>query len=747
MATRTPIQRRLSEPDAVERVVQLMGASAGMHRTGLADRLCGEYGFIDAGGGLRRSGCLKALRTLEARGHFVLPAPRTKTGPARPRRLEHSVPAPQGVPHSVEQIRGLELVVVESEEQMRTWNEVFMREHPRGAGPLVGRQLRYLIGSEHGWLGGLGFASAALKLGARDRWIGWDMEARRAHLDRVVGLSRFLVRPSVECRNLASRVLGLAMRRLAGDFQARYGYRPWLVETFIDTSHYVGTCFKAANWIRVGTTQGRGRQDQGRKSPETVKDIHLYPLVDDFRQRMGLPEHSGLGPLPLDAGLESEVWADNEFGGAPLGDRRWSQRLVRSAKMQAEDPMRAFSGVARGNWAAVKGYYRFIDQPDHSGLTMDAILAPHRERTVRRMKAQETVLCIQDGTKLNYNDLADCEGLGVIGTNQTGAQSLGLKLHSTLAVTTDGLPLGVLRTQCWAPTGRSKEDPRRAEEIPIEEKDTYCWIQGLRDCRSVAADMPHTRVVSVMDREADFFELFDEWRQDPSLDLLVRAQSDAERRAAEQTVVAAAGKISREDRRAVAVLAALTAAEDLAVRGSLLQVLGEIGDRSALPVLRASLADGNVEVQTAAIRALSVWPTTEPLPDLREIAKASGHTVHQVLALRGYVHLLSLESERSDEEAVGLYREALALAPNDSERRMVLSGLANRQAIGALELAVEYLDDGTLQQEAEVAVARIARGTYEDHPARTRDGLNKLIRVTQNEQLRNRMQDFLDSMD
>lgn len=145
MATRTTIQRRLSEPDAVERVVQLMGASPGMHRTGLAERLCGEYGFIDAGGGLRRSGCLKALRTLEERGHFVLPAPRTETGPARARRLEHSVPAPDGVPHSVEQIRGLELVVVESEEQMRTWNELFAREHPRGAGPLVGRQLRYLI--------------------------------------------------------------------------------------------------------------------------------------------------------------------------------------------------------------------------------------------------------------------------------------------------------------------------------------------------------------------------------------------------------------------------------------------------------------------------------------------------------------------------------------------------------------------------------------------------------------------------
>ncbi len=179
----------------------------------------------------------------------------------------------------------------------------------------------------------------------------------------------------------------------------------------------------------------------------------------------------------------------------------------------------------------------------------------------------------------------------------------------------------------------------------------------------------------------------------------------------------------------------------------MLQVLGEIGDRTALPVLRASLADGNVEVQTAAIRALSAWPTAEPLPDLQEVAQVSGNTVHQVLALRGYVHLLGLESDRSDEEATGLYREALALASNDGEKRMVLAGLANMQAVGALELAADYLDDSALQQEAEVAVARIAQGTYEDHPDRTRDALEKLVRVTQNEQRRNRVQGFLDDLD
>lgn len=520
------IQRRLARPDAVERVRQLVEVRPGMHRTELAERLCDGFGFVDARGRRQRAGCLKALRVLACRGLFVLPAPRTKTGPPRPRRLGREVAAPEGVPKSAGEVRGLELVVVESEEGMRLWNELFIREHPRGAGPLVGRQLRYLIGSEHGWLGGLAFASAALQLGARDRWIGWDVEARRAHLDRVVGLSRFLIRPPVRCQNLASRVLGMAMERLPEDFEGRYGYRPWLVETFVDASGYRGTCFQAANWIRIGSSRGRGRQDRRRRRAETVKDIYVYELEEDFRTRLGLAAHSGLGPLPVDAGLESGVWAEGEFGGAPLGDRRLSERLVRSAMMQAENPMRAFSGVARGDRAAVKGHYRFIDHPDESALTMENILAPHRERTVRRMKARKTVLCVQDGTDLDFNSLADCEGLGVIGTNQTGAQSRGLHLHSTMAVGTDGLPLGVLRTQCWAPRSRPEEDTRAAARIPIEEKETYCWILGMRDSRNVAAGMPHTRVVSVMDREADLFELFDEWRQDPSIELLVRAKHD-----------------------------------------------------------------------------------------------------------------------------------------------------------------------------------------------------------------------------
>lgn len=525
MGARSQIQRRLAGGDATERIRELIGAHPGLHRTELADRLCAEYGFEDDRGRRQRTGCLKALRVLAARGRFELPPPRTRTGVRTPRRLQQGVAAPRGVPARAGEIAGLELVRVVGEEEVRVWNELFLREHPRGAGPLVGRQLRYLIGSAHGWLGGVAFASAALQLRERDRWIGWDVETRRAQLDRVVGLSRFLIRPSVRCRNLASCVLGMVMRRLPGDFEERYGYRPWLAETFVDPGAYAGTCFQAANWIRIGTTCGRGRQDRVRARAETRKEIYVYEVEKDFRTRLGLPAHSGLGPLPADAGLEAGAsWVEQEFGGAPLGDRRLSQRLVQSVMKQAEDPMRAFSGVARGDRAAMKGHYRFIDQPDESALSMENILAPHREQTIRRMKTQDTVLCVQDGTDLDFTALAGCEGLGVIGTNQTGAQSRGLHLHSTLALTPTGLPLGLLHTQCWAPASRPETDTRSPAEIPIEEKDTHAWLLGMRDCRSVAAAMPHTRVVSVMDREADIFELFDDWRQDPSSDLLVRAK-------------------------------------------------------------------------------------------------------------------------------------------------------------------------------------------------------------------------------
>ena len=527
MEAQNEIKRRLKQEASIEVIRGLLTQNEHKSRAAIAEAVCRHFGFLDARQRTQKAGCVKALRELERAGHFVLPAATSRGGTAKTaRRLDQPVAEPIDVPAQAGEVRGLTLIKVDRLELMRVWNELMLCEHPQGAGPLVGAQMRYLIGSEHGWLGGFGFGAAALRLAARDRWMGWDTSTRCKQLHRVVGMSRFLVRRSVRCQNLASHVLGMVLRRIGADYETQYGYRPWLVESFVDTEHFIGTSYKAANWVEIGQTQGRGRQDREHKNAKSIKTIYVYPLEADLRAHMGIAEPVGLAPLAIAEGLDGEQWAGNEFGGANLGDKRLNERLADFARTQAAMPGRAFCGAAQGDQATIKAYYRLIEKPDDSQVTMQAILAPHRLRTVQRMKAQSTVLCIQDGCDVNYSRLTQCDGLGVIGSNQTGAQSGGLHLHSTFVVSTEGLPLGVLGAQCSAPTPRAKDDLRPTSAIPIEDKKTFAWITGLRECNELAAELPDTRQVCVMDREADFYELFDEQRHHRGVELLVRAKHD-----------------------------------------------------------------------------------------------------------------------------------------------------------------------------------------------------------------------------
>ena len=528
MEKQNQIKRTLALPASIETIHDLLENKELNNRTRLARRVCEEFKFYDTRGQVQISGCLKALRELEAAGHFSLPALSMqsghKPGQKSPRRLPSPLPPPVGVPAQAGDVEDLKLVLVDTDEELLIWNELMISEHPLGAGPLVGRQLRYLISSQYGWLGGFGFAAPALQLADRDAWIGWDREQRQSYLQVIVGMSRFLIRPSVECNNLASKVLSMSMGIVADDFEKKYHYRPLLIESFVDTSHYSGACYKAANWIEVGKTKGRGRQDRLSESRLSVKAIYVYPLEKDFRKQMGLSSHAGLGSLEPGDGLDGEHWAEHEFGGAPLGDNRLSKRLVSVAAAKAEEPGRAFSGIAKGDWPAVKAYYRMIDQPETSEVTLANILAPHRVRTVRRMMGQKTVLCVQDGSELNYTNLDKCTDLAVLKANQTGAKMRGLNLHSTLAIAPNGLPLGVLKAQCLAPAAKNPDEKRAPSAIPIEEKKTFVWIEHHRDLVELAGELPHTRLIDVCDREADFFDLFDEQRQHSCVDLLIRAK-------------------------------------------------------------------------------------------------------------------------------------------------------------------------------------------------------------------------------
>jgi len=509
------IKQTLSQPESISIIRRLLNDQEHTSLNGFTRLICTHFGFLDLQGKAQIATCAKALRELGTKHDFTLPLARRSPRIRTIRRSDQAVAEPSNVPSAAKDVRGLDLVLVETAEQGLIWNEMMMREHPRQAKLMAGHQLRYLIASEHGWLGGFGFSASALTLQDRDQWIGWDHATRKQHQFRAVNMSRFLIRPSVRCQNLASKCMGMVLRRIGGDFERRYGFHPWLLESFIDTALHRGTCYKATNWIRVGQTKGRGRNDTKTERTETIKAIYVFPLQKNFRSLMGVAELSPPVSLAVADGLKGGGWAEQEFGGAQLGDSRLSRRLVQVAEIQAANPMRAFSGAAKGNQAMVKAYYRMIEQPDDSAVTMEAIMAPHRERTIQRMRSESVVLCVQDGSDLNFNALASCEGLGVIGKNQTKASSNGLHLHSTLALNSDGLPLGILRADCHAPVAKG--------EAVSGEKKSDNWIHSHQDCQELSKQLPTTRIIEVLDREADFYELFEQPRG-KRVDRLVRAK-------------------------------------------------------------------------------------------------------------------------------------------------------------------------------------------------------------------------------
>jgi len=153
-----------------------------------------------------------------------------------------------------------------------------------------------------------------------------------------------------------------------------------------------------------------------------------------------------LAVVALDAasGLDALGWAEQEFGDCELGDPRRTRRLVKMVRDQAAQPSGSYAQAAGGNRYDLKGYYRFLNSARQE-LNLESLLQTHRTQTIRRMKRESTVLIVQDTIELNFSTRSACEGLGQIGTNQTGAQSCGLDLHSCLAVGQSGLPLGVLR--------------------------------------------------------------------------------------------------------------------------------------------------------------------------------------------------------------------------------------------------------------------------------------------------------------
>jgi HEAT repeat protein len=231
------------------------------------------------------------------------------------------------------------------------------------------------------------------------------------------------------------------------------------------------------------------------------------------------------------------------------------------------------------------------------------------------------------------------------------------------------------------------------------------------------------------------------------IELLIKLQSDLERGEAEKTVAAVANKVGDKSRRAEAVLAKLPSVKEVAGRCSLLSVLGKIGDDNSIKVLREALKDEDADIQDAAIRALSEWPSSLPLTDLQDVAENSDNNVHRILALRGFIRLIGLDDGRPTEETVKLYKQAMTLAPDAALKRQVLSGLADVKSLDAMQMAAEYLEDAELQQEAELSVVKIAAFIRRSHAQEVNAVLQKIVQNTKSDLVREGAQRILKKVD
>ena len=398
------------------------------------------------------------------------------------------------------QIGEIELVKIESRKDIHyvLWKRLIEQYHYLGRGKLYGLQMRYLIKSERlGWIGAMSFNSPAWRIQARDRWIGWDEKNRLKHLNQVVCNSRFLILPNIHVANLASHILSKSLKQLKRDWLRRYGIEPAVVETFVEKGRFLGTCYQAANFRYVGMTRGRGRQDRRNESSLAIKDIYLYPLCSDIRQRLCQGQTQGGVVLK-----ESCDWVEEEFGNVCLGDERLKARLIQItrdfyAKPQANIPQACESR------AKTKAAYRFLD---HRETTLDNILKSHYQSTLKRIQKEAVVLAVQDTTSLNYSLHPATENLGSIGSARD--KIIGLMVHNTMAFNGEGTPLGLLNVQCWARDKDQYGKRHQRDQLPIEEKESYKWLASFNSLSQMQKQCPKTVIVSVGDRESDIYELF-----------------------------------------------------------------------------------------------------------------------------------------------------------------------------------------------------------------------------------------------
>jgi len=289
------IQGREITSEDIALIREMISSHPSWGRTRISKELALLWRWRADNGQLKDMACRSLLLKLEKRGYISLPARKRPSGGNKGKKKSFPY-----VPHSTSLVSGklksivpLNIELVKDKEHLRLFKYLLSRYHYLGFGGVVGENLKYLVFDREGRpLALLLFGSAAWKIAPRDSFIGWDEPTRKKNLHLLTNNRRFLILPWVKVPHLASHILGKVARRIRGDWIKRYNHPVYMLESFVDKERFRGTCYQASNWIYVGQTKGRGRNDRYNRVKVPIKDIYLLPLVKRFREILTCSSHN-----------------------------------------------------------------------------------------------------------------------------------------------------------------------------------------------------------------------------------------------------------------------------------------------------------------------------------------------------------------------------------------------------------------------------------------------------------------------
>ena len=273
--------------ERIEEIRKLIAEHPGMGRSKLSVLLCEMWNWRSVNGNTKDMSARDLLRSLDKAGKIVLPPKMIATRkPSKPIKIQHLVHDETPIACSLKELQPLRVEIVSSKDELVEFKSYIDQYHYLGFDRFIGERMAYMVYSnDDKVLACMLFGSAAWSCRARDQFIGWDMEQRKRNLNWITNNTRYLIAPWVRVPHLASHILSLIAKRVSGDWERKYGHPVYLLETFVER-RFKGTCYRAANWIHVGSTTGRGRDGGHNNAILPIKEIFLYPLSPDYQKML-----------------------------------------------------------------------------------------------------------------------------------------------------------------------------------------------------------------------------------------------------------------------------------------------------------------------------------------------------------------------------------------------------------------------------------------------------------------------------